>query len=1027
MHSLRLFGGFALLDASGRQVARLSQRRGEAALALLAVAGELGCSRDRLAAMLWPESSQSMARHSLRDVLYGLRQAVDRELTLSIGDRVTLNASVLSTDVGRFAVARVAGRLPEAVQQYHGPFLDGFHVDEAPDFERWCEDERARLFRECAEMLESLAKAAERSADWPAAAAWWQRAADHDPHNSRFVLRLMHALAAAGDRANAIMRAEAHRRRLWHELEIVPDTEFELALAKLRSENGAKHGSARGPLAPPTSIAQTPPTPPPAPHNEATEASDAIPPAMSAAPSRAYRRLRTAAIGLAIVGAALAWPLWWWAHRQPPAFDHDAIAVVPFTWGGHERLIAAAREYHEEIVRELSDGLTPRPVEATQVLAAWRAARGDDATRDPRDVDVAVAVRTGASLVLRGSVDSAATGLTLMLTLTRMPGRKVVTQRTAVLGKDTLWTARRLLLAVLAVEAGEPEHRLGELARHASRPVRIYLANMRRRGRQALQNRVATLREVWALDSTLVYPGLFCFVPFGFGTVDASEDSIARAVWRRRHLLVPEDVAFANAAVGPWFGLADNAEQRIALWRAAASAAPRWWFPSALYAMEYANYGSRTTLKDRRGFESAMMTALEATGWSVGGLVEMAFWHGIFVGDSTLARRAVDARPNAWSRPADSQSPAGSHPNHLFYWFSGPAVWPLLYDAAFGSGAEARRIAPDTLGQRINNVFRSFRVLALGRPRAADVADSIAMRWARLTAGRPPDMLDGWFGWHWRTRGDYAQWLQMARRDYLSGWAKRFDNFDETSADALTVVRDALYLGAPEDTVVRQAVARIQRVAENDSSPAPSLQTQGVAHCWLAQWRMAHGDTIGVGRAITILRRLDAEDRAGRLDGIAGSGRWVVCPALLEAQRAQFVGHRALEKARALDRLLRPMPTPRRSWWKVGAYVTHDNISPFTNNYLAAQFLAAAGDTAAALAAVRRKIALAAFQLDFFDMAPDHLRLEGRFAAAMADTLGAIAAYEEYLLLRSRRPSHPPWAAEWDSVQAELARLKPQR
>jgi hypothetical protein len=61
---------------------------------------------------------------------------------------------------------------------------------------------------------------------------------------------------------------------------------------------------------------------------------------------------------------------------------------------------------------------------------------------------------------------------------------------------------------------------------------------------------------------------------------------------------------------------------------------------------------------------------------------------------------------------------------------------------------------------------------------------------------------------------------------------------------------------------------------------------------------------------------------------------------------------------------------------------------------------------------------------DFYQIPTQHLRLEGRLAAAMLDTTGAIAAYENYLALRARRPAHPPWGAEWDSVQAELARLK---
>jgi hypothetical protein len=58
-------------------------------------------------------------------------------------------------------------------------------------------------------------------------------------------------------------------------------------------------------------------------------------------------------------------------------------------------------------------------------------------------------------------------------------------------------------------------------------------------------------------------------------------------------------------------------------------------------------------------------------------------------------------------------------------------------------------------------------------------------------------------------------------------------------------------------------------------------------------------------------------------------------------------------------------------------------------------------------------------------MPDDCLRLEGRLAMAVADSM-AVAAYRGYLGLRPDRPAHPAWAAEWDSVRRELADLRQQ-
>lgn len=78
---------------------------------------------------------------------------------------------------------------------------------------------------------------------------------------------------------------------------------------------------------------------------------------------------------------------------------------------------------------------------------------------------------------------------------------------------------------------------------------------------------------------------------------------------------------------------------------------------------------------------------------------------------------------------------------------------------------------------------------------------------------------------------------------------------------------------------------------------------------------------------------------------------------------------------------------------------------------------------AAALVAVRRQPRDFGY-IDNFSNLIDYLREEGRYAAAMGDTYGALVAYDHYLGLRRERPTYEPWGLEWDAVKAEVAALR---
>src|SRR5690606_3925493 len=120
------------------------------------------------------------------------------------------NPAVVASDVRQFREAVESEAWQEAVRVYAGPFLDGFFLSDAPEFERWVETERGLLARQYADALEALARQRAEAGDLAGAATVWSRLAAHDPYSARYAIGLMEALAAAGDRAGA--RDAAGRR-----------------------------------------------------------------------------------------------------------------------------------------------------------------------------------------------------------------------------------------------------------------------------------------------------------------------------------------------------------------------------------------------------------------------------------------------------------------------------------------------------------------------------------------------------------------------------------------------------------------------------------------------------------------------------------------------------------------------------------------------------------------------------------------------------------------------------------------------
>ncbi|MEO6525969.1 MAG: tetratricopeptide repeat protein [Gemmatimonadaceae bacterium] len=233
MFRLQAFGT-AAIERDGTRLDGLSgQRKALALLTLLAVAGDRGLSRDKLLAALWSESDETRARGALKQLVHAIRQQLGApDLLIGVTD-LRLNPEFVQSDVADFDAALVAGAPERAVALYAGPFLDGFHLRDAAEFERWADAERAAYAARFDQALETLADTATAAGDHVSAVRWWSRLAASSPLDARVAVRLMTALGNAGDQAAALRHGRTYEVLARDELDGPADPTVAAAMARL--------------------------------------------------------------------------------------------------------------------------------------------------------------------------------------------------------------------------------------------------------------------------------------------------------------------------------------------------------------------------------------------------------------------------------------------------------------------------------------------------------------------------------------------------------------------------------------------------------------------------------------------------------------------------------------------------------------------------------------------------------------------------------------------------------------------------
>jgi TolB-like protein len=239
MLRLRAFGGLMLEDGRPAPADAVTQPRSLALLAVLADAGECPISRDKVLAYLWPETEPAKAGHRLAQSLYALRHDLGVDSLVRSTNDLRLAPNVVISDLQEFTAALERGDLATAVAAYRGPFLDGFYLGGAAQFERWAEARRAEYCRKHAAALEALALAAGQRGDANESADWWRRLMETDPLNARLAVAYMEALRVAAGSTGALQFAREYAGRLRDEFDSEPDAVVMAAAERIRSATAA--------------------------------------------------------------------------------------------------------------------------------------------------------------------------------------------------------------------------------------------------------------------------------------------------------------------------------------------------------------------------------------------------------------------------------------------------------------------------------------------------------------------------------------------------------------------------------------------------------------------------------------------------------------------------------------------------------------------------------------------------------------------------------------------------------------------
>jgi tRNA A-37 threonylcarbamoyl transferase component Bud32 len=711
------------------------------------------------------------------------------------------------------------------------------------------------------------------------------------------------------------------------------------------------------------------------------------------APSRTARLPRGRALGafaaFAVLAIALVASLGRRNARIDAPLDANVIAVLPFRVGGDSRVTYLRESMLDLLQARLSGGAGARTVEPRTLLAAWRRSVRSESEDLSEDASRALATKLGAGRVLLGSAIATPTELTLSGSLMRVVDGVILARETVAGAPDSIAVlVNRLAAALLIRDAGEAGERSAGLAAAPLDALQDYLAGRKAYRRGDYFGAMKMFGRAFARDSTFV-DAAFSMVATNawIGTVftTAGYDAIPH-VWGMRDRLGARDLGLflSMPAVGPKYPQpSDYADIIGQAERAAnqASDSPEHWL---LLGQLLTSYGAAASQRDWRTQEVRALDRAVA--------LDSSF--SIALGARLYAALAArDHRTIAHLAGLLESRVADGFTDDFLLWAAARSR---------GDSAAAIRWRDRSAGlSRMDFMQKLVKIslfsVQLGLPLddARSVADTL-----RRQAATDPEGVGALLADLALRFAEGRTELREFNAPYGPGWAA-------------SMVQQALIEPAYGSVGAAMIAAEAAGAYRLPMPGGGEMRWPPVQLCLASLLRSTGGDTSGTGAAIAGLRRFAATEPPpiARTEWTQLETR--VCPLLLEVlrERPPNAGVRWTHLD-ALDSLMQRGPT---------AFSRIAGTSPTAfANYTIARLREAQGDRPAALAAIRRR------ETDGF---PSYLwsraaflRQEGRLAALVGDTVGAMQAYDAYLQLRT--DPDLPMRAQRDSVVAERALLR---
>lgn len=852
-----LLGGLRVEKDGVVLTGAVARRRPSAVLALIAAAASTGTSRDRIVALLWPESDSDRARNNLKQALFAIRRDIGDVIVGTA--QLRLDPDVVTCDLWDFRSAIERKDFDRAIAVCDGEFLDGFHIG-VLEFDHWLDSTRARVAADLFDALKHAACAAKSAGDHSREAALLERRAALRPLDPNTARELVAAKAQAGDVIGAIRYAQQFEAHVVAELGTVPDR----SVSALAERLAAEAHSAEPSVVDIPAIAAGPTT--------AAQRDDGV----ASDPGRrpvAQRRFGYRGVAATLVATALLSVLGLRhavnqraSDDQDPSGSSTRVMVAPFRVNAATKQLGFLREgLIDLLATRLATAHSVQPVDARRIVAELPPSSAE-ATEEQL---LRAARKVGAQFIVTGAVVGDANEVQIDAVLRDVAGRDI-SPVTVTSNIDSLPGAiDRMASQLFATIVREPPRTRSLLANHPMPAVRAFVEGQAAYRQGRWSDAIASYRDALQRDSTFALAALGAASAAAWtGDRDTRVLAEGRA-WSLREQLSPADRAYLDALVGPKHPDSATTEHRLAAWELASHLAgdrPEVWFA---LGDEYFHNGA--VLSRDRPFERAA-TAFERA------LALMPDYSSPLTHLIQIRALQHDTSALRSLRPRLM----GARGEDAFF-----ARWRIA--VALGDSAEVRQLRARFHGAS-DESLRAIAFTAMEEGTGiGDANRALQTILARsVTTGDRRDTFLGMYALA-LIQGDHR-----AATDALDDISALGDR--GTDAQRFSII-EALYAGGSPSRA-DSAAAVLANGLEVGGTPTPEHD-----RCTLAQWQAKRGDLTNARRAIARLESSNTPDEEVRLEAR-------ICAQLLRAIVTEPATAKKRELA-SLEAALRTGPAVR--------------------------------------------------------------------------------------------------------------------